>query len=220
MLYRKNPKNGKELSILGYGCLRFTKKGGVIDQKKAEEEMKAAIENGVNYFDTAYTYHGSEVCLGKFLAKGYRDKVNIATKLPHYYIKTIEDMEKCFEEQLQRLQTDHIEYYLMHMLNDAATWKRLTDLGMEAWIAGKKAEGKIENIGFSFHGATEQFIKIIDAYDWDFCQIQFNYMDEHSQAGLRGLQYAAGKGLPVIIMKLLAWRTIGTGTAGECKTGI
>ena len=203
MLYRKNPKNGKELSILGYGCLRFTKKGGVIDQKKAEEEMKAAIENGVNYFDTAYTYHGSEVCLGKFLAKGYRDKVNIATKLPHYYIKTIEDMEKCFEEQLQRLQTDHIEYYLMHMLNDAATWKRLTDLGMEAWIAGKKAEGKIENIGFSFHGATEQFIKIIDAYDWDFCQIQFNYMDEHSQAGLRGLQYAAGKGLPVIIMEPL-----------------
>ena len=203
MLYRKNPKNGKELSILGYGCLRFTKKGGVIDQKKAEEEMKAAIENGVNYFDTAYTYHGSEVCLGKFLAKGYRDKVNIATKLPHYYIKTIEDMEKCFEEQLQRLQTDHIEYYLMHMLNDVATWKRLTDLGMEAWIAGKKAEGKIENIGFSFHGATEQFIKIIDAYDWDFCQIQFNYMDEHSQAGLRGLQYAAGKGLPVIIMEPL-----------------
>ena len=203
MLYRKNPKNGKELSILGYGCLRFTKKGGVIDQKKAEEEMKAAIENGVNYFDTAYTYHGSEVCLGKFLAKGYRNKVNIATKLPHYYIKTIEDMEKCFEEQLQRLQTDHIEYYLMHMLNDAATWKRLTDLGMEAWIAGKKAEGKIENIGFSFHGATEQFIKIIDAYDWDFCQIQFNYMDEHSQAGLRGLQYAAGKGLPVIIMEPL-----------------
>ena len=109
MLYRKNPKNGKELSILGYGCLRFTKKGGVIDQKKAEEEMKAAIENGVNYFDTAYTYHGSEVCLGKFLAKGYRNKVNIATKLPHYYIKTIEDMEKCFEEKLQRLQTDHIE---------------------------------------------------------------------------------------------------------------
>lgn len=132
--------------------------------------MKAAIENGVNYFDTAYTYHGSEVCLGKFLAKGYRDKVNIATKLPHYYIKTIEDMEKCFEEQLQRLQTDHIEYYLMHMLNDAATWKRLTDLGMEAWIAGKKAEGKIENIGFSFHGATEQFIKIIDAYDWVFAR--------------------------------------------------
>ena len=165
--------------------------------------MKPAIENGVNYFDTAYTYHGSEVCLGKFLAKGYRNKVNIATKLPHYYIKTIEDMEKCFEEQLQRLQTDHIEYYLMHMLNDAATWKRLTDLGMEAWIAGKKAEGKIENIGFSFHGATEQFIKIIDAYDWDFCQIQFNYMDEHSQAGLRGLQYAAGKGLPVIIMEPL-----------------
>lgn len=203
MLYRENPKNHKELSILGYGCLRYTKKGGVIDQEKAEREMKKAIENGVNYFDTAYVYGGSEVCLGKFLAKGYRDKVNIATKLPHYFVKKLEDMESCFQEQLDRLQTDHIEYYLMHMLNDVDTWKRLVDLGMEEWIAKKKAEGKIENIGFSFHGNTEQFIKIVDAYDWDFCQIQFNYMDEHTQAGLRGLQYAAKKGLPVIIMEPL-----------------
>ena len=109
MLYRKNPVNQKELSILGYGCLRFSKKGKVIDQEKAEEEMRAAIERGVNYFDTAYTYGGSEVCLGKFLAKGYRDKVNIATKLPHYFIKKEGDMERYFMEELKRLQTDHLE---------------------------------------------------------------------------------------------------------------
>lgn len=142
MLYRTNQKNNQKLSILGYGCLRFTKRGGVIDQEKAEREMKAAVEAGVNYFDTAYTYGGSEVCLGKFLAKGYRDKVNIATKLPHYYVKKMEDMERYFNEQLERLQTDHVEYYLMHMLNDVATWERLVSLGMQEWIAKKKAEGR------------------------------------------------------------------------------
>lgn len=203
MLYRENKRNNQKLSILGYGCLRYTKKGGSIDQEKAEAEMLAAIERGVNYFDTAYVYGGSEVCLGKFLAKGYRDKVNIATKLPHYYIKKLEDMERYFNEQLERLQTDHVEYYLMHMLNDVVTWQRLVDLGITDWIEQKKAEGKIENIGFSFHGGTEAFIKVVDAYDWDFCQIQYNYMDEHTQAGLTGLQYASKKGLPVIIMEPL-----------------
>lgn len=203
MLYRENPRNHQYLSILGYGCLRFGRKGGSIDQKKAEAEMKLAVEQGVNYFDTAYTYPGSEVCLGTFLAKGYRDKVKIATKLPHYYIKTPGDLERYFEEQLQRLKTDHVEYYLMHMLNDVAAFERLKGLGLENWIAEKKASGAIENIGFSFHGGTENFIRIIDAYDWDFCQIQYNYMDEHSQAGRRGLQYASAKGLPVIIMEPL-----------------
>lgn len=203
MLYRTNPGNGDQLSILGYGCLRYSKKGTAIDQEKAEREMAAAVEAGVNYFDTAYTYGGSEVCLGKFLAKGYRDRVKIATKLPHYYVKEISDMERYFNEQLERLQTDHIEYYLMHMLNDVATWERLCDLGICEWIAEKKMKGQIENIGFSFHGGTTQFIKIIDAYDWDFCQIQFNYMDEYSQAGIEGLRYANKKGLPVIIMEPL-----------------
>lgn len=203
MLYRMNPGNGDQLSILGYGCLRYTKKGTAIDQEKAEREMAAAVEAGVNYFDTAYTYGGSEVCLGKFLAKGYRDRVKIATKLPHYYIKEIDDMERYFNEQLERLQTDHIEYYLMHMLNDAATWERLCTLGIREWIVEKKEKGQIENIGFSFHGGTSQFVKIIDAYDWDFCQIQFNYMDEYSQAGIEGLRYANKKGLPVIIMEPL-----------------
>ena len=129
MRYRTNPKNQQQLSILGYGCLRFTKKGGAIDQEKAEREMLFALEHGVNYFDTAYTYSGSEACLGKFLAKGYRDKVNIATKLPHYYLKQPGDMERYFQEQLERLQTDHVEYYLMHMLNDIAAWERIKEIG-------------------------------------------------------------------------------------------
>lgn len=203
MQYRINQKDGRSLSILGYGCLRYTKKGTAIDQEKAEREMACAIEHGVNYFDTAYTYGGSEVCLGKFLAKGYREKVNIATKLPHYYINKLEDMERYFTEQLERLQTDHIEYYLMHMLNDIAAWERLVKLGIKDWIAEKKRSGQIENIGFSFHGGTVQFKKLIDAYDWDFTQIQYNYLDEHSQAGLAGLNYANQKGIPVIIMEPL-----------------
>ena len=203
MLYRENPKNGDKLSILGYGCLRYTKKGTAIDQEKAEREMAAAVEAGVNYFDTAYTYGGSEVCLGKFLAKGYRDRVNIATKLPHYYLKQPGDMQRYFAEELERLQTDHVEYYLMHMLNDINTWNRLVDLGIKEWIAEKKQAGEIKNIGFSFHGGCEQFKKLIDAYDWDFCQIQYNYMDEYTQAGVEGLRYAHAKGLPVIIMEPL-----------------
>ncbi|MDD6037444.1 MAG: aldo/keto reductase [bacterium] len=204
MQYRKNQKNGDELSVLGYGCLRYTKKGGSIDQEKAEKEMALAIERGVNYFDTAYTYGGSEACLGKFLKKyGYRDRVKIATKLPHYYIKKLDDMERYFAEELERLQTDYIDYYLMHMLNDPATWQRLTDLGIRDWIAEKKEKGIIKNIGFSFHGGTAQFKELIDSYDWDFCQIQYNYMDEYNQAGREGLEYAHDHGIPVIIMEPL-----------------
>lgn len=217
MQYRENPKNHQPLSILGYGCLRFSKKGNAIDQQKAEQEMQLAIKRGVNYFDTAYTYPGSEVCLGIFLAKGWRDKVNIATKLPHYYIKKAEDMERYFTEQLERLQTDHVEYYLMHMLNDIAAWERLKTLGIEEWLAAKKASGQIQNIGFSFHGGTENFLKIIDAYDWDFCQIQYNYMDEHSQAGKRGLLYASEKGMPVIIMEPLRGGRLVQGLPASAK---
>ena len=142
-----------------------------------------AIAHGVNYFDVAPVYvRGlSEQATGLALSRHSRDKYFIATKLsthrPVPEWRTLEGSKGLFEQSLKNLRVDYIDYYLMHMLNDVATWKRLTDLGMEAWIAGKKAEGKIENIGFSFHGATEQFIKIIDAYDWDFCQIQFNYME-------------------------------------------
>ncbi|MBR3404966.1 MAG: aldo/keto reductase [Firmicutes bacterium] len=203
MQYRKN-KEGQDVSVLGFGCMRFTRKNGQIDQEKAERELEKALEMGVNYFDTAYVYPGSEVCLGKFVAShGCREKINIATKLPQYRVKKTGDLEKFFSEELERLQTDYVDYYLMHMLNDVKSWQRLCDLGIREWIEGKKKEGKIRRIGFSFHGGTEQFKALIDAYDWDFCQMQFNYMDEHAQAGIDGLRYANAKGLPVIIMEPL-----------------
>ncbi len=203
MNYRETHKNNDKLSILGYGCMRFTKRGGVIDQQKAESELLYAVNAGVNYFDTAYIYPGSESALGKFLSKGYRGRVNIATKLPHYLIKSYDDIEKYFQIQLSRLQTDYIDYYLMHMLPDITKWEKLKKLGIERWIDDKKKAGQIRNIGFSFHGGTNSFIELADAYDWDFCQIQFNYMDEHSQAGLRGLKYAYEKNLAAIIMEPL-----------------
>ncbi len=204
MQYRINPRNGDSLSALGFGCMRFTKRGAAIDQEKADREMALALDRGVNYFDTAYIYPGSEVCLGKFMAAhGCRGRVRVATKLPQYRINRIEDAERFFAEELARLQTDYVDYYLMHMLNDEKSWRRLCDLGIREWIAEKKARGAIKNIGFSFHGGTLQFKALIDAYDWDFCQMQFNYMDEHSQAGIDGLNYAHEKGLPVVIMEPL-----------------
>ena len=203
MQYRRDQK-GNELSILGYGCMRFTKKYGRIVFQKAEQEVMMAIRHGVNYLDTAYIYPGSEECLGKILVKNHcREQVNIATKLPHYLIKSREGLEKTFQEQLKRLQTDYIDYYLMHMLTDIATWERMKDLGIEEWIREKLASGQIRNIGFSYHGNTDMFRQLVDAYPWNFCQIQYNYMDENTQAGRAGLRYAASKGLPVIIMEPL-----------------
>ncbi len=203
MQYRQDKKD-QPISILGYGCMRFTRTGNKIDLDKAEKELMYAIDNGVNYLDTAYIYSGSEVAVGEILARNNcREKVYLATKLPHYLTKSIEGMEKIFREQLKRLQTDYIDYYLMHMLNDAETWNSLVKLGIITWIQEKITSGQIRNIGFSFHGNSGNFIKLIDAYDWDFCQIQYNYLDEHSQAGVKGLQYAAAKNLPVIIMEPL-----------------
>ena len=203
MQYRRDQK-GNELSILGYGCMRSTKKYGRIVFQKAEQEVMMAIRHGVNYLDTAYIYPGSEECLGKILAQNHcREQVNIATKLPHYLIKSREGLEKTFQEQLKRLQTDYIDYYLMHMRTDIATWERMKDLGIEEWIREKLASGQIRNIGFSYHGNTDMFRQLVDAYPWNFCQIQYNYMDENTQAGRAGLRYAASKGLPVIIMEPL-----------------
>lgn len=203
MQYR-NDRKGTPLSVLGYGCLRFTRKNGKIDLAKAEAEIMEAIRCGVNYFDTAYVYHGSEAALGEILRRnGCRDRVYIATKLPHYLIKSRAGLERCFQEQLNRLQTDHVDYYLMHMLNDADTWEVLKKKGVGDWIEEKLEQGQICNIGFSYHGNSENFRKLLDAYGWDFCQIQYNYMDEHTQAGRAGLQYAGEKGIPVIIMEPL-----------------
>ena len=163
-----------------------------------------AYNNGVNYYDTAYVYPGSETAIGEIFEKNQiRDKINIATKLPHYLIKKSTDMEKYFSEELKRLRTDHVDYYLMHMLTDVKTWERLKELGIVEWIEEKKKSKQIRQIGFSYHGNTDMFCKLIDAYDWDFCQIQYNYLDENSQAGRVGLKYAASKNIPVIIMEPL-----------------
>ncbi|MCQ2523739.1 MAG: aldo/keto reductase [Lachnospiraceae bacterium] len=203
MNYRDD-RNGRKISQLGYGCMRFTRKGNGIDYEKANKEVMYAYEKGVNYFDTAYIYPGSEECLGRILDENkIREKVYIATKLPQYMMRSEKAIDKTFNEELTRLRTNYIDYYLMHMFTDYAEWENLKSLGIEEWIANKKASGEIRNIGFSYHGDTDMFLKILNAYDWDFCQIQYNYLDEHSQAGRKGLQAAAEKGIPVVIMEPL-----------------
>jgi len=203
MKYRKD-KYGKDISQLGFGCMRFPQKGRSIDYDETEKQLMYAIEQGVNYFDTAYIYPGSEECVGKLLAKNnVREKVNIATKLPQYLMRSAAQIDKIFNEELSRLQTTYIDYYLMHMFTDYAEWEHLQSLGIEDWIKTHKEDGSVRNIGFSYHGDTEMFLKLLDAYDWDFCQIQYNYLDETSQAGRRGLEAAYEKGIPVIIMEPL-----------------
>ena len=203
MKYRSD-KYGNKVSILGYGCMRFTSKGMKLDFEKAEKEIMEAYASGINYFDTAYIYPGSEELLGKVFEKHkIRDKVFIATKLPHYMIKSKEDIDAHFNEELKRLRTDHIDYYLMHMLTDVKSWERLKEFGIEDWIKDKKKSGQIRQIGFSYHGNSDMFCKLIDSYDWDICLIQYNYLDENSQAGKTGLHYAAKKGIPVNIMEPL-----------------
>ena len=203
MQYRKD-KQGEDVSLLGFGCMRFTKKGGKIDLDKAEREIMEAFRAGVNYFDTAYIYGGSEAAIGEIFERNHiREKVRIATKLPQYFIGSSAGPEKYFKEELDRLRTDHIDYYLMHMLTDIAMWEKLKKVGILDWINEKKKSGAIRNIGFSYHGNTDGFLKILNDYDWDLCQIQYNYFDEHTQAGVTGLKAAAEKGIPVVIMEPL-----------------
>lgn len=203
MQYRNN-RTGEPVSALGFGCMRFVKKGGRIDLDKAREQIMEAYRQGVNYFDTAYIYPGSEAAIGEiFEQTGIRDEINIATKLPHYMVGSIAAADRIFSEELSRLRTDRIDYYLIHFLTDTAQWKKLKKLGIEDWIAEKKASGQIRHMGFSFHGNTESFLQILGDYDWDFCMIQYNYLDENSQAGRNGLQEAAERGIPVMIMEPL-----------------
>ncbi|MBR1488458.1 MAG: aldo/keto reductase [Bacteroidales bacterium] len=203
MQYRKD-KYGHDLSILGYGCMRFSRKGAGIDIDKTEQEILEAFRAGVNYYDTAYIYPGSEAALGEILARnGIRDQVNIATKLPQYMVKSRASLDKFFDEELSRLRTDRVDYYLMHHLTDIAQWERLKGVGVLDWIREKKSAGAIRNIGFSYHGNTANFLKILQDYDWDFCQIQYNYLDDTSQAGVEGLRAAAARGIPVVIMEPL-----------------
>ncbi len=203
MQYRKD-KHGDKLSVLGYGCMRFSKKGSRIDIPKTEKELLRACKAGVNYFDTAYIYGGSEAAVGEIFERhGLRKKVKIATKLPQYLITGRQQLDKYFNEELSRLRTGYIDYYLMHHLTDIAMWEKLKNVGIIDWIKEKKKSGQIRNIGFSYHGNTENFLKILNDYDWDICQIQYNYFDEYSQAGVEGLRAAAAKGIPVVIMEPL-----------------
>ena len=197
-------KRQNDWSVLGFGCMRFPRKGSGIDIEETEKLIRYALKHGVNYFDTAYIYPGSEKTLGSLIAKnGWRDRMVIATKMPHYLLKSVSDLEKAFQEQLERLQTDYIDNYLMHMLPDVTVWQKLIDMGVLEWLKEKKAAGQIRRVGFSYHGNTENFVKLIDAYDWEFCQVQYNYMDEFSQAGRAGVRHAFEKGIPVIIMEPL-----------------
>ena len=205
MQTRINIKTGDKLSALGFGCMRFPTKNGNIDEPRAINMIQDAIKKGVNYFDTAYIYHNgkSESLLGKALAGGYRNQVKIATKLPPFLVSKLDNAKKIFATQLLRLQTDYIDYYLLHMLTDKPMFDRLNAIGVMGWLEGLKANGIIKNIGFSFHGTKVDFELILKAYPWDFCQIQYNYMDENNQATKSGLLLAASLGIPVIVMEPL-----------------
>ncbi len=219
MQYSVNPRNGDRLSRLGLGAMRLPRKGGQVDQERTTALVQAAVARGVNYFDTAYIYPGSEEALGNALAQtGLRDQVYIATKLPHYLCKTAADFDRMFDKQLQRLRTDHVDYYLMHMLSNATAWQRLCGLGIENWIAEKRRSGQIRNVGFSFHGGRIDFAQLLDAHGWDFCMIQYNYMDEYNQAGKDGLTLASEKGLPVFVMEPLRGGMLATGLPQEAQS--
>ena len=204
MQYRIMQHSGDRLSVLGYGCMRLPEKGGRIDEERAQKQLRSAIDRGVNYVDTAMPYHmgASEPFVGRALREGYRAKVKLATKMPHYNVHAAEDMERFLSVQLDSLQTDHVDYYLIHNLQ-AASWKKLQGLGVEDFIRRAVDNGKIRTIGFSYHGGKKDFMEIVDSYPWEFCQLQINYLDRDNQAGLEGVQYAAAKGMGVIAMEPL-----------------
>ena len=205
MQFRTDPKSGNRISALGLGCMRFPGFAlGKPDSRAARSIIERAVERGINYLDTAYLYPGNESAVGAALARnGLRERVFLATKLPHASCKRTEDFDRFFDEQLRRLRTDHIDYYLLHNITSPAQWERVRALGIEDWIARKKASGAIRGIGFSFHGSTDDFPVLLDAYDWDFCQIQYNYVNERYQAGTAGLHAAAARGMAVFVMEPL-----------------
>lgn len=210
MQYRTMPNSSEKLSTLGFGCMRLpTRVGGqasnLIDRERTVKQIRYAIDQGVNYLDTAYPYHlgASESFLGEYVLKdGYREKVNIATKLPCFSINKKESMEEIFNKQLEKLQVDYIDYYLLHALN-GKTWNKMVSLDVIDFMNNIRKQGKVRHMGFSFHGTRDDFIKIVDGYDWEFAQVQFNILDEHFQAGIEGIQYAHDKGLGIIVMEPL-----------------
>lgn len=204
MLYRTMPGNGDKLSILGFGCMRLPMAEGRIDEQRATCQVRNAIDAGVNYIDTAWPYHAgeSEPFLGRALSDGYREKIRLATKLPSFLVETSADMDRFLNAQLIRLKTQHIDYYLLHSLT-GPLWDHMDRLGVRDFLDRARQDGRISNAGFSFHGMPEDFERIVDAYPWQFCQIQYNFLDEEYQAGTRGLHYAASRGLGVIVMEPL-----------------
>jgi len=192
-----------EVSALGFGCLRFPTNNGreQIDEIEATRMVRTAIDGGVNYLDTAYSYHGgnSELFVGRVLQDGYRERVRVATKMPSWKIAEWDDFDRYLGEQCQRLCTERVDFYLLHGLN-RERWDKLRKLDVLEWAEGARADGRIGHLGFSFHDEYEVFREIVDAYDWTFCQIQYNYMDIENQAGRKGLEYAALKGMAVVVM--------------------
>jgi len=199
LLYRKIRKTGDEISVLGFGAMRLPSKNGRTDEKRAIQQIRYAIDHGVNYIDTAIAYM-NEPLVARALNDGYREKVKIATKLPPWSVNKAEDMENIFKVQLDNFKTDHIDYYMLHGLN-RPNWDKMMALGALELLTKLKRNGSIINAGFSFHGDKDTFKEIVDGYDWDFCLLQFNYLDEKNQAGLEGLKYAAEKGMGIIVME-------------------
>ncbi len=208
MKYRTFGRLAWRPSALGFGAMRLPTLGGdsaQIDEPEATRMIRYAIDHGVNYFDTAYGYHqgNSERVLGRALQDGYRARVKLATKMPAWLVKSADDFDRFLDEQLAKLQTPFIDFYLIHGLR-AERWQTVRDLGVRAWAERKIAEGKIGGLGFSFHDSFEVFSQILNEYDgWAMCQIQYNYMDVEHQAGVRGLQLAAERGLAVVVMEPL-----------------
>lgn len=203
MEYRKMGVSQKDVSLLGFGGMRFpVNEDGSIDELEAEKMLDRAYNSGVNYFDTAYIYHGgaSEPFMGKVMKKYDRSSFNLATKLPVWMVKNTEDADRIFKDQCEKLQTDYIDFYLLHALNSHA-WENVKKQGILEWAVNLKREGKIKNLGFSFHDGFPAFEKIITSHDWDFCQIQYNYMDQNEQAGNKGYELAEKLGIPLVIME-------------------
>lgn len=203
MELRKMEKLGIETSLLGFGCMRFpTNAEGKIDRELAQQMLDKAIAAGVNYIDTAYPYHNgeSELFVGEALKKYDRASYYLATKLPVWFVKSVEDVDRLFNEQLQKLQTDYVDFYLLHAMG-LARWKEMVELGVVERLEELKAEGKIRYLGFSFHDSYEAFEEMLCARDWDFCQIQLNYMDTNEQAGMKGYKLAEERNIPLVIME-------------------
>jgi predicted aldo/keto reductase-like oxidoreductase len=218
MLYRRMDDTDAKLSILGFGCMRLPQTDTCsIDEPRATKMVRYAIDNGINYFDTAYVYHNgeSEPFLGRALSDGYREKVHIATKLPVWEVQSQNDMDRILNEQLLRLNTDHIDFYLLHGLGKTS-WINMANLNVGEFLDQAIADGRIHRAGFSFHDEVQVFKEIVNDYDWTFAQIQYNYMDEEYQAGTEGLNYAAAKGLGIVIMEPLRGGVLARET-GETK---